>query len=380
MHFSSIKPRAARPTKAAPLPLPKPGPRAISIVELIIAMTIFLVIITTGLVLVSQVSKAAKKVEMQEYLSTEGQALLERIAREIQTNAIDYEEYYSHYVIEATANPYIYGTNYGEYHKQFFHPGYTPPTPPPGTAGPDGGYGAWCTNESPFDPDNPNPTCTPLTSTFDFETGAHPYTGPPENDNANANAFCNSGSCSSTLSFHEANELYLINKAGDRKLILALENYSSDPTINALSFIQMDGNDDNGDGITDSWDCSTPCTQTVGQNNLPSSNDLTNDNNSDDDFIPYSPSSLAIQWIKFYISPIEDPFKGYNEIGTVFESVQQQPRVTIVMNAKYQLYDNAGDPVDFSRTADYIGAPPEITFQTTVGTGVSQEIPAYAFP
>lgn len=363
-------------------------PRAISIVELIIAMTIFLVIITTGLVLVSQVSKAAKKVEMQEYLSTEGQALLERIARDIQTNAIDYEEYYSHYVLNPPPAPYTYGTNYGEYHKQFFHPGYPSPNspPPPNAAGPDGGYGAYCTDETtPFDPDNPT-SCTPLTSTFDFETGAHPYTsttGDPED----ANAFCNSSSpsystaCSSTLTLHEVNELYLINKAGDRKLIFALENYSPSSPINTLSIVEMDGIDNNEDGITDTWICAPEftCSQPGGPNSRPSSTDLTNGIDSND-FIPTSPSSLAIQWIKFYISPIEDPFKGYNEIGTVFESVQQQPRVTIVMNAKYQLYDNNNIPVEFSRTADYIGAPPEITFQTTVGTGVSQEIPAYAFP
>ena len=149
MHFPSIKPRIAHPTGAALLPLPllqpqpqpqpppKPGPRAVSIVELIIAITIFLVLITTGLTLVGNVSKAAKKVEMAEYLTTESQILLERIARQIQNSAIDYEEYYSHDVLGAASpTTYTYGTNYGEYHKQFFHPGYAPPTPP----GPDSGY------------------------------------------------------------------------------------------------------------------------------------------------------------------------------------------------------------------------------------------------
>ena len=359
-------------------------PQAVSIVELIIAMTIFLVLITTGLTMVSQVSKAAKKVEMEEYLTTEGQALLEKIAREIQVSAIDYEEYYSRQVLGALN----YGANYGEYHKQFFNPGNPNSTPsalPP--KGPEiGGYGAYCADGITAYP-GPIPAsiivpCYPFLDTFDFEVGAHPFTGDPSNPSPEpeiANALCegtSANNCSSTLLLHEVDELYLINKAGNQKIIIAVEEGGT-TEADAVAILSLTGTDNDGDGIVESWTCDPEfdCTTTT-----PHSDDIS-DGRDDIVFIPYSPKNLDIQWLKFYISPIEDPFKGYNEISSdVFESVQQQPRVTIVMNAKYQLYDKTGAPVSFTRTTDYIGDPPEITFQTTVGTGVTNEIPAYKFP
>lgn len=359
-------------------------PKAVSIVELVIAMTIFLVLITSGLTMVSQVSKAAKKVEMEEYLTTEGQALLEKIAREIQVSAIDYEEYYSRYVLNAST----YGEYYGEYHKQFFNPGYNYSTPSANPQeGPEtGGYGAYCNDGITAYP-GPSTTsaivpCYPFLDTFDFEVGAHPFTGDPSNSPPNpetANALCEgaSSNCSTQLLLHEVDELYLINKAGNRKIIIAKENGGT--LADAVSVVILSGTDTNGDSIYETWRCASRFTCTTDMR--PVVTDLTNGDRTDNNFIAYSPKNLSIEWIKFYISPIEDPFKGYNEISTaVFQSVQQQPRVTIVMNAKYQLYDNAGNPVAFTRTNDYIGNPPEITLQTTVGTGVTNEIPAYKFP
>jgi type II secretory pathway pseudopilin PulG len=344
--------------------LPSSKQPAVSLIELIVAMTIFLSLITSGVIMVSQVSKAAKKVEMEEYLYTEGQAILERITREIQTSAIDYEEYYSRNVLGATE----YGLNYGEYHKQFFNPGYNIPAGP----NPDGS-GALCVDGiTEYIPGVTS--CSPLISTFDFETGANPYTGSGPQPDA-ANAMCDGGGiCSTDLGYHVTDELALISPDGTVKVIIAKEN-SSD--ANALSIGVLGGNDSDGDGITDAWMCYFPCTGPTG---LLAASDLTNNDRTDGDFVPFSPDNINIESLQFFISPIEDPFKGYNEVTSgVFDSVQQQPRVTIVMKASYQLYDGNGDPVT-PNPDSYIGQPPSILFQTTVGTGVNNEIPAYSFP
>lgn len=335
---------------------------ALSLVELIIAMTVFLILLSSGIVMVSQVSQAAKKVEMEEYLHTETQALLERLGRDIRNAGIDYEEYYSQKVIQATVSSPTYGDNYGEYHKQFFHPGY--PAPPNSSAGPEAdGYGAYCVDGiTAFDPNTS--ICMPLTSTFDFDTGSNPYGG-SSSTLETANAVCEGNStCSTNLLFHELDELYLINHAGNLKTVIALKTVNG---VKQLATVQLQGTDADGNGISESWACTSDFTCA----GLPTNSNL----------VPISPKNLAIQWIKFYISPIEDPFKGYNETtNTTFQSVQQKPRVTMVINARYQLYDPTGVPIAFDQTKSYIGEPPEITLQTTISTSASNIIPAYSFP
>ena len=318
--------------------------KAVSLVELVVAMTLFIILSTTGLVLISQVSKAAKKTEMKEYLATEAQALLTTLSKTIQASALDYEEYYSRNVIQAT--PVNFGTNYGEYHKQFFHPGS------------DNNYGAECTNGSPFIPGTSS--CTPDISTFDYETGAHPYTG--NGNPEDANAFCEN--CPLNLEDHQTNELFLIDKAGSLKTMFILN--AADGRLETL---RLEGSDTTGNGINDTWDCTPDFTS-----------NCTGPPATATDFLPISPENLFIDNIWFYLSPIEDPFKGYNDIGTTFQSVQQQPRVTIVLEAHYQLFDGSGAPISISSAKDYIGDAPTITLQTTIGTAVNSEISAYSSP
>ena len=79
-------------------------------------------------------------------------------------------------------------------------------------------------------------------------------------------------------------------------------------------------------------------------------------------------------------TPLEDPFKGFAESTTTFESVQLHPRVTIVLRAHYQVFNSDGTPIDFSDAGNLLGEAPTITLQTTVDTGVTNVIPAYTSP
>ena len=283
-------------------------------------MSIFAALATMGVVLISDVSRVRQKVEMEEYLYTESQALLERMARTVQASAINYEEYFSRYALSETEYGLQYQYNY--YYAEFF----------------DGSY----------------------------EKFQNPALGNEED----ANAMCQGGSsCSSTIDYHQVDELYLINGSGNESTYFALEE---DLAANEamVAVLEMEGADTGGDGIIDTWICTDDftCTGTAitsPSGNLPDTGDLS-DGIDNDNFVPISPSSIVIDSLTFYISPIEDPYKALMETNTVYESVQNQPHVTIVMTAHY------------SGSVPLGSSSPEITLQTTIGTGVFSNIRSYS--
>lgn len=301
----------------------KPSPRAFTLVETIIAMTIFAAIATTAVMLLTEVSKIRQEVQMEEFLYTETQALLEQMSRTIQESAIDYEEYYSR---EVLGEP-LYGQNYGEYHTQFYNP------------------------------------------ISQFDTGKNPYSGSGLDEDT-ANAFCdeNIGGgafCSSNTDYHQADELYLLNSSGDIKTIYTLEN-DSDGNQH-IAKVQLEGSDnDNTDNLLmDTWVCTADYTCTLILGTLPHPNDRTDSNRDPINFIPISSSHIAIDDLSFFISPIEDPYKGFDETSSdVFFSAQNHPKVTIHLTAHYQTSNPVG------------GQTPTVTLQTTVGTGVYGKIPS----
>lgn len=340
-----------------------------TLIEIIIAITLFAILATAGVTMVSNVSNTARKVEMEEYLYTEAQNLIERLTREIQNSGIDYEEYYSRNIYQTGTIPAFrtFGENYGEYHKQFFNPG---------SDGPNNGYGAYCAGTTTSYPSDT--ACSPDTGTFDYETGMNPYDGsgkPP----TTANAFCDSSVlCSHDTDYYQTDELFLINKSGTERTYFVIENGK----VQAIAMVQLDGTDTDGNGIMDTWTCANGYTCN-GTNNLPSPGDLIKADGLDtQDFTPISPEALYIDELTFYITPLEDPFKAYAESTTnTFENVQLQPRVTIVLKAHYQAFNSDGTPIlDFSDVGKFLGNVPSITLQTTVGTGVTNVIPAYTSP
>ncbi|EKD93897.1 MAG: hypothetical protein ACD_28C00034G0009 [uncultured bacterium] len=304
-----------------------------TLIEVIIAMTLFMTLATFGVMMVSNVSKASKKVEMEEYVYTEGQALLERITRTIQTSGIDYEEYYSQHILGET----LYGLNYGSYHQEFFNP------------------------------------------STQFETGKNPYEGSGKTPDK-ANAVCSDSDCSTKPEHHQFDTLFLLNRSGNLKTHFVLEN-------DTLAIVEMEGIDEDGNGIPELWRCTQDFACTMAHPNksgdptytLPDPNDSTDGVRDNTNFVPLSGQNIAIDSFQVYVSPIEDPYKGYNETSPlVFESVQIQPKVTIVLQIHYKIMDNAGNEIKLEDTGDYIGSTPKITLQTTVGTGVYNEIPTYS--
>ncbi len=299
-------------------------PRAFTLIEVIIAMTIFATLATLGVVMLDDVAKIRQEVQMEEYLYTETQALMERLAQTIQASAIDYEEYFNQELaLSYGASSNDYGENYGLYHEQFY--------------------------------------------SGSFDMGMNPATGSPNVANAQCSG---SALCSRDAQYHTTSELYLINKTGDLRTYFAIEE-------GALSTVELEGIDTDGDDLIDAWVCTSDftCNGTVitdGGGNpigtIPDPNDLTDGNHNDNNFTRISPSNVTIDTLSFFLSPIEDPFKGFDETdSSVFKSVQLHPRVTIGITTHYD-------------TTQGIANTPTSTTQTTIGTGVYSEIPAYNGP
>lgn len=301
-----------------------------TLIEVIVAMTVFIMLATSGIMMLSQVSKMSHEVKMREYLYTETEAGLEKMSRIIQDSAIDYEEYNSRVLEQGVSNPFddpfggtaTYGDNYGAYHAKFFD-----------------------------------------------ATGNEVGINPTNNSDGTANAMCEGlANCSYNLIYYSVGELYLIDGFGTERTYFVLEG---DGTENAISMLKMVGTDEldsdgliGQNGLIDTWVCATDYTCT-GTDSHPSSDDRT-DGRDNNNFVPITPSNINIEELHFYLAPIEDPFKAFaedqhgNNSTRTFEHVQIQPKVTITIVASY---------VDEGITG------PSITLQTSVGTGVYNKIP-----
>lgn len=293
--------------------------KAVSLPETIIAITLFSIIAGISIQFLDQLSKGQRKTEMQEYVAEEAWRVLEELGDSIKASALDYEEYYSRKVNTT------FGENYGAYHEAFFNP------------------------------------------TSDYDTGSNPYGGSGSNPEE-ANAFCpiaalSDPSCGTDNSLHARNELFLINGEGTRRTYFVVVD-------NALAKVELVGTDTDQDALIDTWACAPEYTCT---GPITSTGTLPNPA----DFVRLTPINLFVEDLTFFVSPLEDPFKGFNETGAAFESVQQQPKVTIVLNARYQLFDGNGDPIPTTAINQYIGPAAETQVQGTFSTGVFNVIPTY---
>ena len=164
---------------------------------------------------------------------------------------------------------------------------------------------------------------------------------------------------------------------GTRKTIISTEPWhicadagcsTYEPGANVASILMMDGADLNSDSVNETWECADGfiCDGDAPNFTLPAVDDLINEpedyNQLYRNFMPFSSLDIDITDLRFYISPIEDPLKAYDEF-----TQQIQPHVTIVLTA--EIVDPRGD---FIHPEDRI-----LTLQTTVSTQFYGEINSY---
>lgn len=366
--------------------------KGFTLAEVLIAATIFTIVSLIAINVFVNVIRIQRRVSLENAIYEDARVMMERMSREIRENAVDYEEYYNKASDQEPGfapllglggtNPF--GNRYGCYSKRFYNPG---------SGGPEvGGFGAYC-NDGSTTPDS-NPGCIVDKTTLDINTGRNPYAGystiPAKGDPDVANAFCDENQASagdnnckdSNPNHNDQAELYLINAKGTEKTFLALKQINATPSEHALALLRLTGQDKDRDGVNEIWrDCDTAlppgnkfCCSTgfdCSDASVPFAtssleNTLVYDANIYKGFVPISPTRTDVVSLKFYVSPLEDPRKAFDETALTL-GIQQQPHVTVVLTVK----PSAGS------ISGYDGDIPQITIQTTVTSRVYNEVKSY---
>jgi len=385
--------------------------KGFTLTEVLVAMSLFAVVSTIAASVLVDVVQLQKKSSIQNEIYEDARILMQQISNEIQSGTIDYEEYYSNYVVQKkkpviTGDRY-YGINYGIYSSRFFDPGRSNYTNNP--LNPDN-LGIECS----FPDDTSKPCEIYFSDSTDLNTGQNPYKSLVNTDPAAATAFCDkliggSATCpnansplvtADTLGAH-VGELYIIDSSGTHKTIIAQRNMNATGQCNtagvdcAIGMIRLTGQDLDQNGVVDTFACDSdysgkcfqgdntnkivsafkyPFIASMGENagqqflvnnkiSLPLASDLAKAYDpTTSQFVPITPRRANVKALSFTINPLDDPYKAYSE-----SSMQTQPTVTINMTIG----------LASAYKSDYPGTFPDITLQTTVSAGVIGKIDAY---
>lgn len=384
--------------------------KAFTLVEVLISASIFTIVSLIGIVVFVNVMRIQRRVALENAIYEDARVMMERIAREIRSNTVDYEEYYNKALkidplfasftglVDAESirqhNPY--GNRYGCYAKRFYNPGKDNAVS--GDAGPEyGGFGARCSNGAAANPD-----CIIDRDTLDINTGQNPFAGystSPNGYSTVANAFCDrnfdgdvDASCGqpADTDHNIQDELYLINAVGTEKTLMAKKEVTSgsgrSPVEHALALLRLDGQDNDKDGVTETWGtplngicdsllppynafCCAPGFECGSIPPLTGTVESTLSYNATSiykGFVPISPTRTDVVSLKFFVSPLEDPRKAFAETEPGM-GIQQQPHVTVVLTVQPSASSRSG----------YTDVIPTITIQTTVASRVYNEVKSY---
>ena len=383
-----------------------------TLIELLISIGLFAVVIVFFSSIFIQSIRTSYESNAQNQIYEDARFLMQRIAKEVRSGMVDYDEYYAQNVaIPSGKGADNFGQNYGRYYSSFYNPGTDKPLKNPD----EGNLLGFDCNE--LDANSPTgflrnkSNCVIQTKTKDKNTGQNPFEGKLGGEIAEKeNAFCGAvdykitkegGEIAETKtgklpdgtdlcnpSAEEAekkpqHELYLISSDGRIKTIFAREKIGIDKDGNsmyALSFLRMKGEDLKGeDGIPDTFTCDDGfgCTGSSGGSagcakqdpNLPASRAVeldsadtvcdTKDIAFGKDFVPISPFRANIAGFDVYVSPVENPRYAFIE-----DNVQYSSRVKVVLtlepNPKYFNIKNTFKPITIARTI-YSGALNEIS-------------------
>ena len=392
--------------------------KGFTLVEVLVAIGLFTVVSTIAASVLVDVVQLQKKSSIQNEIYEDARILMQQLTNEIQSGTVDYEEYYSNYVIQkkkqVVSGDRYYGINYGVYSSRFFDPGRRldkAASTNPSDLGIECSYPRL--GDTAYDATK---SCEIYFSdSTDLNTGQNPYkNNPGAYIDREANAFCDKivgapATCpngnsprvtfdvSPTGAYSNAHvkELYLIDSTGMHKTIVAQRNINATgncgtSTVDcAVGMVKMTGRDLDQNGVIDVFGCDSDykCFQQDGGKNILAAfkytfligkdlSYLVNNNISlpqftdlaeafdatKSQFVPITPRRANVKALNFTINPVDDPYKAYAET-----SMQTQPTVTISMTIG----------LASAYKADYPGAFPDITLQTTVTAGVIGKIDAY---
>ncbi len=355
----------------------KKNNKGFSLMEVLIAISLFAIAAFISSNILVDTAQLEKKSSIQNSIYEDLRMVLQTLANEIQNGTIDYEEYYSYYVLQNGENDddVFYGVNYGIYGSRFYDPGKS--LDGLATKNPDD-----LSMECSF----PNPLAdgeeceVVYTLSTDLNTGLNPFYN-AGNNYSGSNAFCDKGQGKNPCN-GETDHLFLIDNTGTKKTIIAPKEIEGGM---ALGMIKMDGKDLDQNGITDTFSCMEefncealnpedplmplevlhPGENKYANIKIANKSDLNDEfspeNLDTSEFMPISPLRSSIK-ARFIISPLEDPYKAFGE-----PAMQLHPSVTIILT------------IDLSDEAkkDYPGIFQPLTIQTTVAAGVVGRIDSY---
>ena len=363
-----------------------------TLIEVLVASSILAILtpLLTGVLV--NMTRDDTYARLNNLLLSETSHLMELIVREVKAGTLDYPEYYNYYVLNGggtlfdnTSPDDTFGSNYLVYGSRFYNPGAPAGSPneqgmnlgglaDPTSGPPADNLGTWCTTVSGGYAPVTDEDCEgqpSLEYTEDIATGRNPYEGEITTLPTQASAMCDSSSemftfsrrkCTftSTTDEHETNMLFLVSPDGTKKTMIGREAWydtlsQPEPTGYTASLLRMTGSDEDSDGVNETWQCAEGffCT-TDAQTNMnpatdPDANDLTDISSFTDtvpsmfyDFVPITPPSISVTNLTFYIAPLEDPHKAYNEFDN-----RVQPQVYVTITA--QLTDPASVALPISQ-------------------------------
>jgi len=347
--------------------------KGFTLVEVLIAVSLFAVVATVSTTIYMDIVNLERKSVIQEVFYEDGKIILQQIANLIQNGAVDYEEYFSKYVVaDKHTDTKHFGRNYGVYSSRFYDPGKS--LDGTESKNPED-LGVECS----YPKNNPLDDCEIIyTLSTDLNTGQNPFKS-KDSDPSRSNAFCDNPQgvgnpiCTdSSIGF--VNELFLINASGTEKTIIAKQKTGSNADNDyAIAMIKLQGIDLDQNGVIDTWTCfdeytcdesevkaqidnSTPIRLPSFQN-LEAPYDLRTSH-----FVPISPKRSSVKELKFIISPVEDPFKAYNET-----TMQIHPSVTVIIKLGLTAEEQK----------NYPGEMQDIILQGTFTSGVLSKVNAY---
>lgn len=348
--------------------------KGFTLIEILIAIALFGVAGTLAATIMVDVVRLEKRSEVHNAIYRDASVLMQQIVNEVKKGTIDYEEYYSIHVVQANGGDAYHGVNHGVYASRFYDPGDSLFVDPLDDPVNPHHLGVECAL---WEDDPPGGDCEIIYApSFDLNTGQNPYRGNvfgfgPDD----ANAFCdrrvNGGADCDDPEHGEVDELYLIDKSGTRKTVIAAQDYLADG-VKRLGIVRMTGVDFDQNGIVDIFSCDEgfSCeTDVADKIPYPDSDEFVTTNNitlpKKGDyraFVPLSPGRAEVKNITFIIRPLEDPYRAYAE-----RKMQQHPSVTIILT------------LDLSERAkaDYPGDFDPVTVQTTVSAGSRERIDSY---
>ncbi len=363
--------------------------RGFTLIEILLAASIFTLIATISTTLLISTVNTEKKTDIRNALYDDARVVMDQLTNYIHNNAIDYDEYYSVNVLQPKSpgpNGIAYGLYHGAYGSRFFHPGERLDH---ATATNPIDLGVECS----YPPNEPLTTCEVIYDlSQDENTGQNPYHGssinPDENptDQNRANAFCDEvlgGNACATVPNNQT-ELYLTSPTGGEKIIIGSQTVGVD---HSLAILKLRGLDVDKNGLFDLYECEdgyacdTDYTTIFnnyfqGYPNIQDSSafsalelslayhdDLETYDANTSPFIPITAFRSDVFSVQFYINPIDDPFKAYAE-----SNMKHQPSVTIVLTMKPSKFDRDNYPG---------GNFPTVTIERTVSTNIYQDVESY---